>query len=222
LWNLCGVQNRSHNSHCLKTLHAVIKLNHGNWLMTRSGGTTWGGQSLPVLWSQWQDKWGGHPGEISTIKITMRRLLLDRRVISPTDDISVSITFILIGSIFGSFMVLILLPLFFFSTRETRKRPVFYLSIASLILGIIEGFMLAHLYQKSKSAIARYYGHVSNIVKETKSIHIPLSRCRWQDWGTLGMIQRNYIEAGPGPEAGGRFHHSLSDTFHSDSPHRDF
>ncbi|KAJ7882810.1 hypothetical protein B0H14DRAFT_2702896, partial [Mycena olivaceomarginata] len=86
----------------------------------------------------------------------MRRLLLDRRVISPTDDISVSITFIVISSIFGSFMVLILLPLFFFSTRETRKRPVFYLSIASLILGIIEGFMLAHLYQKSKSAIARY------------------------------------------------------------------
>ncbi|KAJ7926563.1 hypothetical protein B0H13DRAFT_1591216 [Mycena leptocephala] len=86
----------------------------------------------------------------------MRRLLLDRRVISPTDDISVSITFIVIGSIFGSFMVLILLPLFFFSTRETRKRPVFYLSIASLILGIIEGFMLAHLYVSSFVLIHSY------------------------------------------------------------------
>lgn len=73
-------------------------------------------------------------------------MMLESRIVSDNADISGGIVFIILGSIFGSFMLFFLLPLFFFSTTESRKRPVFYLSIASVLLGCIEGFMLTQFY----------------------------------------------------------------------------
>jgi quinol-cytochrome oxidoreductase complex cytochrome b subunit len=73
-------------------------------------------------------------------------MTLESRIVSASADISGGIAFIVLGAMFASFMLFFLLPLVFFSTKESRKRPVFYLSIASILLGCIEGFMLTHFY----------------------------------------------------------------------------
>ena len=70
----------------------------------------------------------------------------ESRIISASANISGSITFLILGAISGSVMLLLRLQLFLFSTTESRKRPVFYLSTASVLLGCIEGFMLTHFY----------------------------------------------------------------------------
>ncbi|KAJ7937716.1 hypothetical protein B0H13DRAFT_1852352 [Mycena leptocephala] len=58
----------------------------------------------------------------------------ESRIISASANISGRITFVILGAISGSFMLLFLLQLFLFSTTESRKRPVFYLSTASSLI----------------------------------------------------------------------------------------
>ncbi|KAJ7845890.1 hypothetical protein B0H13DRAFT_1908157 [Mycena leptocephala] len=83
-------------------------------------------------------------------------------------------------------MVLILLP------RETRKRPVFYLSIASLILGIIEGFMLAHLYAQAILAPARSYKAYTAVL----NLLLLFSTCWGHPPAENSMYQARFYTAG--------------------------
>jgi multisubunit Na+/H+ antiporter MnhE subunit len=57
-----------------------------------------------------------------------------------------SLTFILLGSIFGTVLVPVLAALFFFSTWILRPRLVFRLNVAALILGIAQSAILIALY----------------------------------------------------------------------------
>jgi len=64
-------------------------------------------------------------------------------------DTGASITFMLIGAIFASFLVPMLISLLLFSTRESRRRSLFYLNASALLFGIVQGVMLTALYART-------------------------------------------------------------------------
>jgi hypothetical protein len=60
-------------------------------------------------------------------------------------DIQPAIAFIMIGTIFTTLLLSLLVALFFLSTAQLRKRPVFMLNVGALVLGIIVGILNNHL-----------------------------------------------------------------------------
>lgn len=56
-----------------------------------------------------------------------------------------SISFIVVSTVFTSFLIPIVIALFFFSTRHSRAQPVFYFNIMAILLGIVEGILSGYL-----------------------------------------------------------------------------
>jgi hypothetical protein len=70
-------------------------------------------------------------------------------VASESTDLQASVTFVLIGAVFASLLVPMLVSLFFFSTGEFRRRGLFYLNAFALVFGIAQGVLLTALYVRS-------------------------------------------------------------------------
>lgn len=56
-----------------------------------------------------------------------------------------SLGFILVGTIFSSMLIPILVVLFYFSTPNLRKQPIFIANVISILLGIVLGIYNAQL-----------------------------------------------------------------------------
>lgn len=68
-----------------------------------------------------------------------------------------SLIYALIGAIFTSILLPILIALFFFSTRESRQNLTFRLNALAIILGIGEGVLLVSIQACSPRAVKLYY-----------------------------------------------------------------
>ncbi|KAJ6632115.1 hypothetical protein B0H10DRAFT_4842 [Mycena sp. CBHHK59/15] len=55
-----------------------------------------------------------------------------------------SITLVMIGTVFTSFLVPMLIALLFFSTTRSRRLAIFHLNILAIIMGIVEGILNAY------------------------------------------------------------------------------
>ena len=54
-----------------------------------------------------------------------------------TESITAPVGFVLVSTSFAAMLVPLLVVLFYFSTATSRRRPVFVLNVASVILGIL-------------------------------------------------------------------------------------
>ena len=50
-----------------------------------------------------------------------------------------SLNLLMIGTVWTSFLIPITIALFFFSTPDIRRRPVFILNLVSIALGLVQG-----------------------------------------------------------------------------------
>jgi hypothetical protein len=61
-------------------------------------------------------------------------------------DLKSSLTFVLIGAVFSSLLIPMLIALVLFSTQDTRRRWLFHLNALALAFGIVQGILLSGLY----------------------------------------------------------------------------
>ena len=56
-----------------------------------------------------------------------------------------SITFLMIGTTFAGILLPLLVALFHFSTKNTRRKPIFILNVISITLGLVLGIYNAYI-----------------------------------------------------------------------------
>ncbi|KAI9061930.1 hypothetical protein FKP32DRAFT_1575076 [Trametes sanguinea] len=64
-----------------------------------------------------------------------------------------SLNFLLIGTVWSSFLVPVGIALFFFSTKSMRRRPVFIMNVVAILLGLTEGAII--IYTQTRAILAR-------------------------------------------------------------------
>ena len=60
-----------------------------------------------------------------------------------------SITFLMIGTVFSGILLPLLVALFHFSTKHTRRQPIFILNVISITLGLTLGIYNAYIEVKN-------------------------------------------------------------------------
>ncbi|KAL7278442.1 hypothetical protein ACG7TL_007439 [Trametes sanguinea] len=64
-----------------------------------------------------------------------------------------SLDFLLIGTVWSSFLIPVGIALFFFSTKSMRRRPVFIMNVVAILLGLTEGAII--IYTQTRAILVR-------------------------------------------------------------------
>ena len=63
---------------------------------------------------------------------------------------------LLIGTVFSSFLIPVVVILFYFSDSFLRRRPVFLLTVSGVLLGLVEGAVTIHTFVSHLSQVTQH------------------------------------------------------------------